>query len=193
MRSVTAAHNAAGNMSRAPRPGQESMPAEALLTVYDAWNRAVKVFKDANTNGSLDTETDAPVAEYRYDGLGRRIQKTVEGSPDVTYDYYYNEGRQVLEVWKNGQDDHPLEQYVWDGRYVHSPCLRWRDGNCDGDLTGGSGEGDSTLYYCNDANFNVTALVDAASVRSWSVTGTGRTASRTSADRARLPIRGAQA
>jgi hypothetical protein len=48
----------------------------------------------------------------------------------------YNEGRQVLEVWKDGQDDHPLEQYVWDGRYVHSPCLRWRDGNCDGAHTG---------------------------------------------------------
>ena len=111
---------------------------------------------------TLETETDTPVAEYRYDGLGRRIQKIVEGSPDVTYDYYYNEGRQVLEVWKNGDDDHPLEQYVWDGRYVHSPCVRWRDGNCDGDLDGGSQEGDSTLYYCNDANFNVTALVDAS-------------------------------
>jgi RHS repeat-associated protein len=35
--------------------------------------------------------------------------------------------------------------------------LRWRDGNCDGDY---ADEGDSVLYYCNDANFNVTALVD---------------------------------
>jgi len=78
----------------------------------------------------------------------------VEGEPDVTYDYYYA-GYQVVEVRKGGDAD-PLEQYVWDGRYVHSPCLRWRDGNTDGDL---DDEGDSVLYYTNDANFNVTALV----------------------------------
>jgi RHS repeat-associated protein len=35
-----------------------------------------------------------------------------------------------------------------------------RDGQ-DGDLDGGSEEGDNTLYYTTDANFNVTALVDA--------------------------------
>jgi RHS repeat-associated protein len=33
--------------------------------------------------------------------------------------------------------------------------LRWRDTNTDGTL-------EDTLYYCNDANFNVTALVDAS-------------------------------
>jgi len=63
-----------------------------------------------------------------------------------------------VEVRKE-EDADPLEQYVWDGRYVHSPCLRWRDGNTDGDL---DDEGDSVLYYTNDANFNVTALVDAS-------------------------------
>jgi len=63
----------------------------------------------------------------------------------------------VVEVRRGGDAD-PLEQYVWDGRYVHSPCLRWRDGNTDGDL---DDEGDSVLYYTNDANFNVTALVAA--------------------------------
>jgi RHS repeat-associated protein len=45
-------------------------------------------------------------------------------------------------------------------------CRRWstsRDGNTDGDLDGGTEEGDSTLYYCADANFNVTALVDGTS------------------------------
>ena len=47
---------------------------------------------------------------------------------------------------------------MWDGRYVHSPCLRWRDANTDGDL---DDEGDSVLYYTSDANFNVTALVAA--------------------------------
>jgi hypothetical protein len=30
------------------------------------------------------------IASYRYDGQHKRIQKVVEGEPDVTYDYYYN-------------------------------------------------------------------------------------------------------
>jgi len=41
--------------------------------------------------------------------------------------------------------------------------VRFYDGNTDGDLTGGAAEGDSVLYYTTDANFSVTALVDAAS------------------------------
>jgi hypothetical protein len=110
--------------------------------VYDAWNPTKRGTRGAE-RGARSTRPQAgldgalfsirtPQSEIRNrpDGLGRRIRKVVEGSPDVTYDYYYNEARQVLEVWKDGDADHPLEQYVWDGRYVHSPCLRWRDGNC---------------------------------------------------------------
>jgi len=57
---------------------------------------------------------------------------------------------------------HPLEPYVWDIRYIGALVVRFYDGNTDGDLTGGAAEGDSVLYYTTDANFSVTALVDAA-------------------------------
>jgi hypothetical protein len=77
------------------------------------------------------------------------VAKTV-GS-DV-YDYYYNENWQVLEVRKNGSSN-PLEQWVWDRRYIDAPVLRWRDDNTDGTL-------DGIVYATNDANMNVTALVD---------------------------------
>jgi RHS repeat-associated protein len=77
------------------------------------------------------------------------VAKTV-GS-DV-YDYYYNENWQVLEVRKNGSSN-PLEQWVWDRRYIDAPVLRWHDSNTDGTV-------DDTLYATNDANMNVTALVD---------------------------------
>ena len=43
-------------------------------------------------------------------------------------------------------------QWLWDVRYIDAPVLRWRDTNADGTL-------DETLYYCNDANMNATALV----------------------------------
>jgi len=39
-----------------------------------------------------------------------------------------------VEVRKDGSEN-PLEQYVWSPRYMHSPVLRWRDGNTDGTLT----------------------------------------------------------
>jgi hypothetical protein len=73
-------------------------------------------------------------------------------NPTTALDYYHNSGGQIIEVRKGGSE-YPLEQYLWSPRYVHAAIVRWRDGNTDGDL---EDEGDSTLYYCTDANFNVT-------------------------------------
>jgi len=137
-------HDAAGNMTSGPKPGAETT---RIHMKYDAWNRMVEVRNDSGGNpGSL-------IITCRYDGANRRIQKIVAGSPDVTYDYYYS-GYQVVEVRKDGDTD-PYEQYVWDIRYVHSPVLRWRDTTSPPD-----GNVDETLYYTNDANFNVTALME---------------------------------
>ena len=47
-------------------------------------------------------------------------------------------------------------QYVLSRRYIDAPVLRWQDANDDGDVAD-SGE---VLYYTQDANFNVTAVVD---------------------------------
>jgi len=91
------------------------------------------------------------------DGLGRRIQKIDRtGESDVTCDYYYNTSWQVLEVRRSDYTNHPYEQYVWDIRYVDAPVLRWHDASEDGDFL----DTDETLYYTNDANMNVTALLN---------------------------------
>lgn len=45
-------------------------------------------------------------------------------------------------------------QYVWDLRYIDAPVLRWRDADARA-----ANALEETLYYCNDANMNVTALV----------------------------------
>jgi len=58
--------------------------------------------------------------------------------------------------------EHPLDQYVWDVRYAKAPVVRFHDGNTDGDYDGGTQEGDNTLYYTHDANWNTTAVVDQA-------------------------------
>jgi RHS repeat-associated protein len=80
------------------------------------------------------------------------------GESDITYDYYYNESWQVLEVRKGGDGD-PLEQYVWGALYIDAPVVRFLDGNVDGDLLDTQDNTDSTLYYTYDGNFNVTAVI----------------------------------
>ena len=52
----------------------------------------------------------------------------------------------------------PKVQWLWDIRYVDAPVLRWRDADNDENHTL-----EETLYFCNDANMNVTALVNASS------------------------------
>ena len=139
---VTPEYDARGNMITMPKPDS---PASAFTCTWDAWDRLVQV---------KDSDTDQIIATYRYDGTRRRIAKLLGANPvnpDVTFDYYYSV-RQVVEIRKDGSE-HPYKQYVWGLRYVHSPVLRWRDENTDGQDV-------ETLYYTNDANFNVTALVD---------------------------------
>jgi RHS repeat-associated protein len=133
---------------------------------YDAWNRLVKVLAGETT-----------VAEYRYDGLGRRIRKYTDKSGDnwTVREYYYNVSWQTLQIDKDTEDrtggvepavaDVLNEQYVWSLRYVDAPILRDRDSDSDGDPDDGDlGKTDSgldeRLYYLTDVNMNVTALVD---------------------------------
>ena len=143
-------------MTIGPKPGQESTP---LHLTYDAWNRLVKASQDSGGSEG------APIALYRLDGLGRRIAKVVatqtSGHWDRT-DYYYNESWQCLEERKslNQTDTSAVAttvyaQYLWDIRYIDAPVCRWRSTQVNGTL-------DECLYYCNDANMNVTALVNAS-------------------------------
>jgi len=63
---------------------------------------------------------------------------------------------QVLEI-RQDQEPNAYEQYVWGANYIDAAVVRWHDGNLDGDL---NDQGDNTLYYTYDGNFNVTGLVE---------------------------------
>jgi RHS repeat-associated protein len=152
---TTPEYDLAGNMTLAPVPGSEST---GMKLTYDAWNHLVKV----ETVG----ETPQAVAIYAYDGLGRRIVKLVpNGENWDRTDFYYNESWQVLEERKESFESLELAhgtvavnayaQYLWDIRYIDAPVLRWHDSDGGQDHTL-----DEALYYCNDANMNVTALVN---------------------------------
>jgi len=135
-------YDARGNMVTMPK---SDSPTVAMQCVYDAWNRMVQAKQADNT----------VIVTYRYDGTGRRIRKLLGADPEnptATYDFYHNPAWQILETRKNGSAN-PLEQFVWSPRYVHSPVCRWYDSDTDGQNV-------VQHYYTNDANFNVTALIE---------------------------------
>ena len=140
--------DARGNMTTAPKPSDLT---DTYACRYDAWNRLVEV-KDG----------EATVARYAYDGLNHRVTKTVGATIQHAY---YNTGWQLLEARETTdpeaepEDLDPKEQYVWDVRYIDAPLCRDENKNADNDCTDAE---DEHLYYCNDANMNVTALVDAS-------------------------------
>jgi RHS repeat-associated protein len=105
--------------------------------VYDAWNRLVTVKNSGGT--TLKT--------YTYDGLNRRVSETASGT---TRDLYYSAQWQVLEERVSGTTE---RRYVWSPVYVDALVLRDRDTDANGSL-------DERLYVVQDANFNVTALVN---------------------------------
>ena len=105
--------------------------------VFDAWNHLVKV----KNSGGTTLET------FTYDGLGRRVTSN-DGT--TTTDLYYSTQQQVLEEMQGGS---ATARYVWSPVYVNALVLRDR-------ATGSPGTLDERLWAQQDANFNVTALVD---------------------------------
>ena len=152
---VTPVQDKNGNMTTIPKP---SSLADGLTCEYDAWNRLVEV-KDGET----------VIGRYEYDAKNRRAKRHLDtdspADPDGldTYGhYFYNDEWQTLETRETTTESdqpeslQPKYQYVWSPRYIDSPILR--DENTDQDSTCD----DDRLYYLNDANFNITTLVDSS-------------------------------
>ena len=122
---------------------------------------------------------DTLVARYYCDGMHRRIAKAVaNGANWDRTDFYYNTSWQVVEERKTAAQGTATApgtdlkyQYVWDiryaclpgrrqpGRQVDAPVCRDENKNDDDDCTDADPT-DEHLFYTNDDNFNVTALID---------------------------------
>jgi RHS repeat-associated protein len=105
--------------------------------VYDAWNRLVTV---KNSSGTT-------LESFSYDGLNRRVTQTASGT---TTDLFYSDQGQVLEEMVGGA---ATARYVWSPVYVNAMVLRDR-------ATGAPGTLNERLWVQQDANWNVTALVN---------------------------------
>jgi RHS repeat-associated protein len=84
---------------------------------------------------------------FAYDGENRRVSSTANST---TTDLYYSPEWQVLEERVGGST---TMQYVWSPVYIDAMILRDRDTDANGSL-------DERLWVQQDANFNVTALVN---------------------------------
>jgi RHS repeat-associated protein len=141
----TRSHNQQNEITSISGAGSVTSDANGNLTadgsgnsyVYDAWNRLVKV-----SNGS------GVLAQYAYDALDRRITETHGGT---TTDLYYDDRWQVLEERQGGQVQ---AQNVWSPAGIDTLVLRDQSSQHNGTL-------DQRLYALQDANGDVTALLDA--------------------------------
>jgi RHS repeat-associated protein len=114
------------------------------LYEYDAWNRLVRI---------LDPENQPPnaIETNVYDALNRRVSETASST---TTHFYYNLAWQVVEERVGGTGSSNVRaQYLWSPVGVDVLILRDRD-------TDGNGTLDERLYVQQDAQSNVTALVD---------------------------------
>src|SRR5262249_32765092 len=84
---------------------------------------------------------------FGYDALFHRVTVTASGT---TSDLYYSAAWQVLEERVGGVTK---IQYVWSPVYVDAMILRDRDTDANGSL-------DERLWVQQDANWNVTALIN---------------------------------
>src|SRR5207237_5877853 len=105
--------------------------------VYDAWNRLMQV-KSGQT----------VLVSYSYDGRNRRVVE----NPGTAVDLFFSKDWQVVEDRIGGTTK---VQYVWSPVYVDAMIERDRD--ADGNPANGLEE---RLYVQQDANWNVTALVN---------------------------------
>jgi RHS repeat-associated protein len=108
---------------------------------YDAWNMLVAV---KNAAGS------STIATYVYDAVNRRISESPTGG--TASEQYYSANWQVLEEREGGT---AKRQYVWSPVFVDALVLRDRDADNDGSHTL-----EERLYAQQDANFNVTAVMN---------------------------------
>ncbi len=145
--SGTSRYDGVGNMTYVPDP---YYPKLGYYCEFDGWNRLVRV-----------TRAGKRVAEFEYDGLGRRVLKRTfdqYGNLLESRHFYYSDDWRLLEERVEQPGKKPWQgrverRYVWGARGLDDLILRDRDAEQPLD-----GNTDERLYVLGDANGNVVSL-----------------------------------
>ena len=134
---VAPAYDAAGNMTTMPQP---ATPENSYTATYDAWNRLVKL---------VDAMSSQTVQQNQYDARTfRTVVRTY--AADVLSDTrhsYSTTGWQTIEERVDTATTAD-KQFVWRARYIDDLVLR--------------DHGSERLYALQDANWDVTTIVNSA-------------------------------
>ena len=130
------AYDAAGNMTSVPQPLNLG---SNYTATYDAWNRLVKL---------VDAPTGNTVQQNQYDARNFRTQRLTytSGTLSETRQLYYTSNWREIED-RLGSATTAERQYVWGVRYIDDLVVYDRSS--------------VRLYSMQDANWNVTGIVDA--------------------------------
>jgi RHS repeat-associated protein len=101
------------------------------------------------------------IAAYRYDALGRRINKVVSSSGNLNTtadgDYYYYDGnRAIVEQHHPATGDPIQREYVFGLEYIDEAVAQFDTTDLDDTPT------TETYFLLIDGNYNVVAMLDAA-------------------------------
>ena len=163
-------HDAAGNITLMTNPHDWT---QVYACQYDAWNRLTQVSYATQQPGGSVT-VGLPLAELRYDGLGRRIvyratntagQQGGVGALDYEHHDYYN-GQRMVET-RNGSDL-VARQQVWGLDYIdelvevaHNPDP----------ADPGEQACEERYYAAHNAQYNVLGLISPETDANGNLTG----------------------
>ena len=141
--SYTPVYDAAGNLTDLPTT--DSSPNHEFI--YDFRNRLIEV----------QDQSQQTIVRYYYDGLNRLAKKDLTSGEDVIY--LYDGWRRVRDYKLDGTWK-PVREYIWGGTYIDELLAFSDDTDADGyfDDDGGS----ERYIVCQQANFNVVAVVKAS-------------------------------
>jgi len=118
---------------------------------WDYRNRLIEV--EEKQSGNWNT-----TAEYKYDGLNRRVRKIVTSKGDLNGTTRFlwggDSGWQCLEERDSSGD--LVARYTYSLEYIDAVAVQERDLNADDDF----GDDDEVVYYLSNTLYSVYALVD---------------------------------
>ena len=139
-------YDAAGNLT--DLPASDGPPDHEFI--YDFRNRLIEV----------QDQSQQPIVRYYYDGLNRLVKKDLTAGDTNDRIFLYDGWRRVRDYKLVDTAWQPTREYIWGGTYIDE-LLAFSD-DTDGDGMFDDAGGSERYLVCQQANYNVVAVVKAS-------------------------------